>query len=178
MGIFDTIANLFTESIQCPSCGTPGAKKSEDRIHCPKPGCVYYDPSRGLTYSPAPVQKEMIAQDNPRARQTSWEASASSALVIRYVNFRNESKTFRVDPASVKRKSNHILAREQSSGLQITLSRDRIRNMAEVDLALPEKDRSGVPRPSARELQVLGYHTKYKTTSPLYEKIRAKYPKW
>jgi hypothetical protein len=25
---------------------------------------------------------------------------------------------------------------------------------------------------------VLGYHKKHKTTSPLYEKIRAKYPDW
>jgi len=32
--------------------------------------------------------------------------------------------------------------------------------------------------PTARERQVLAYHKKYKTTFPLYEKIRAKYPNW
>ena len=34
------------------------------------------------------------------------------------------------------------------------------------------------PWPTPRERQVLAYHKKYGTTSPLYEKIRAKYPDW
>jgi len=29
-----------------------------------------------------------------------------------------------------------------------------------------------------RERQVRSYHKKYGTTSPLYEKIKAKYPDW
>jgi len=32
--------------------------------------------------------------------------------------------------------------------------------------------------PSPRECQVLGYHKKHGTTSPLYRKTRAKYPNW
>jgi len=32
--------------------------------------------------------------------------------------------------------------------------------------------------PTARERQVLGFHKKHKSTSPLYEEIRAKYPDW
>jgi hypothetical protein len=65
-----------------------------------------------------------------------------------------------------------------SSGQRIALARNRIQNMPEVDLALPERDRTGAPRPNSRERQVLGYHKKYNTTSPLYEKIKAKYPNW
>jgi hypothetical protein len=30
----------------------------------------------------------------------------------------------------------------------------------------------------AREAQVLGYHKKHGTSSPLYQKVRAKYPNW
>jgi hypothetical protein len=36
----------------------------------------------------------------------------------------------------------------------------------------------GQAMPSQLERQVLGYHKKYKTTSPLYQQIRAKYPHW
>jgi len=61
---------------------------------------------------------------------------------------------------------------------QIALSRDRIQNMSEVDAVLPARDHSGAPRPNRKERQVRGYHTKHGTTSPLYEKIRAKYPNW
>jgi hypothetical protein len=32
--------------------------------------------------------------------------------------------------------------------------------------------------PSARERQVLSYHKRHHSTSPLYERIRAKYPDW
>jgi hypothetical protein len=32
--------------------------------------------------------------------------------------------------------------------------------------------------PSPREAQVLGYHKKHGTSSPLYQKVRAKYPNW
>ena len=38
-----------------------------------------------------------------------------------------------------------------------------------------ENARSG---PTARERQVLAFHKNYKSTSPLYERIRAKYPYW
>lgn len=32
--------------------------------------------------------------------------------------------------------------------------------------------------PTPKERQAMGYHQKHATTSPLYEKIRAKYPNW
>lgn len=179
MRIFETIASLFGESWPCPSCGTPGAKKSDDRIHCPKPGCMYYDSSMGTVHSVPPAQKEVAATSDSWPSSPRMEASdLSSRLLIRYVNYQKVDKIFQVDANSVKRRNNHILAREQRSGRQITLSRSRIQNMAKVDLALPEKDRSGAPRPTASEKQVLAYHKKYKSTSPLYEKIRAKYPNW
>jgi len=50
--------------------------------------------------------------------------------------------------------------------------------LTEVEEALPQPTETAQPGPNARERQVLSYHKKYKSTSPLYEKIRAKYPDW
>ena len=104
--------------------------------------------------------------------------SPARPLTIRYRNFRGEEKTFTADEESLRRKHNHIIARVAPTGEYISLSRDRIQNLYEVDGALPH-DVAREPRgPNARERQVLAYHKKYKTTSPLYESIRAKYPDW
>jgi hypothetical protein len=97
---------------------------------------------------------------------------------ILYQNYKRESKTFVADAGSLNRVHNHIIARVAPKGRVITLSRSRIQNMAEVDALLPTRDRSDAPQPTARERRVLGYHKKYGTTSPLYEKIKAKYPDW
>ena len=163
----------------CPFCGTEGARKSQDRIHCSKPGCIYYHaaPEAGTT-TPAFVAPSPRIQDSRSDWNSGGSADRQSCLAIQYVNFRKETRTFQVESASIRRRNNHILARERRSGRQITLCRDRIQNMAEVDALLPARDRSGAPRPNSRERQVLGYHSKHKTTSPLYEKIKARYPDW
>jgi len=79
---------------------------------------------------------------------------------------------------SLRRKHNHIIARVVPTGEEISLSRERIQNLDEVDYAVPQKVERVPQGPTARERQVLAYHKKYKTTSPLYESIRAKYPDW
>jgi hypothetical protein len=106
--------------------------------------------------------------------------SPERPLAIRYCNFQGFEKTFTADKESVRRKGNHINARVAPTGERIALSRDRILNLAEVEQAFPQADavEPPKPRPTARERQVLGFHKKYKSTSPLYEKIRAKYPEW
>jgi hypothetical protein len=83
-----------------------------------------------------------------------------------------------VDPASAMRKKNHWSVRTSPSGYYFALSRDRIQNLAAVEAALPQRVAPGQALPTARERQVLAYHKKYKSTSPLYEQIRAKYPNW
>jgi hypothetical protein len=82
------------------------------------------------------------------------------------------------DRESLRRKRNHIIARVAPTGERISLSRDRIQNLADVEDALSQRVEEVPHGPTARERQVLAYHKKYKTTSPLYEKIRAKYPNW
>jgi hypothetical protein len=105
--------------------------------------------------------------------------SPERALAIRYLNFQGQEKTFTADKESLVRRRNHIVARVAPTGETIALSRDRIQNLSEVEQALPQRIvTAGPSRPTARERQVLSFHKKYKSTSPLYEKIRAKYPDW
>ena len=102
----------------------------------------------------------------------------SKPLAIRYRNFKGEEKTFTADIESMRRKHNHITASVAPTGERISLSRDRIQNLNEVEQALPELAEPAGPRPTGRERQVLNYHKRRGTSSPLYEKIRAKYPNW
>ena len=109
-------------------------------------------------------------------------------MVIRYRNFQGQEKTFNVDATSATRVKNHIKIRVAPHGLAerifaskgqvITLSRDRILNLAEVESAITERVAPGQAWPTPHERQVLTYHKKRGSTSPLYETIRAKYPNW
>jgi len=97
---------------------------------------------------------------------------------IRYRNFQGQERNFSADADSIVRKKNHIVARVAPTGKKIALSRERIQNLSEVESAFPQRVAAGQPWPTPRERQVLGYHKKHGTSSPLYEKIRAKYPNW
>ena len=50
--------------------------------------------------------------------------------------------------------------------------------VSEVEARCAQRVAPGQDWPTPRERQVLNYHRKHKTTSPLYERIRAKYPTW
>jgi hypothetical protein len=165
MGLLDF---LFGKT-KCPQCGVKGARTSEGRIRCPNPSCQYFDGSLG--------RAGVLRMAGIRAPRRS-DYSPARPLAIRYRNFQGEEKTFTADKYSLRRKRNHIIALVAPTGERIALSRERIQNLAEVEQALPQAVEPPKPRPTARERQVLGFHKKYKTTSPLYEKIRAKYPDW
>ncbi len=164
MGLFDF---LFGKS--CPVCGTNGAKTKDCRTRCPNPSCQYFDGTLGRS-------GVLRAAGLRKPRRSDYVPD--SLLEIRYRNFRGEEKTFRADENSLLRRRNHISARVAPTGERISLSRDRIQNLSEVEEALPKPDESKPPGPNGRERQVLSYHKKYKSTSPLHEKIRAKYPDW
>jgi hypothetical protein len=156
MGFLDF---LFGKT-KCPSCSASGARASEGRVRCPNPSCENFDgtlrrgrrPPRRTDYTPA------------------------QPLSIRYRNFQGQDKSFTADAGSLQRKRNHIVVRVVPTGEKIALSRDRIRNLAEVEGAMPQQGEAAQPRPTAREWRVLAFHRKHKSTSPLYEQIRAKYP--
>jgi len=189
MGFGRFIGDLLLGKTNCPLCGTPGSTKDGDRVRCLNPQCANFLLTPGQTPAP-PRAPQPVPQSPQSASQGQLPRSAppapisgpglgsARAIVIQYKNFQNQNKTFTADAASLRRRKNHIVAKVAPSGKLITLSRDRIQNMQDVDQALPPAMRSGAPQPTARERQVLGYHKKHKSTSPLYEQIRAKYPDW
>lgn len=165
MGLLDF---LFGKA-NCPQCGTKGARTSDGRTRCPNPSCQYFDGSLG--------RRGTLRLGGTRTPRRS-DYSPARALYIRYRNFQGQEKTFTADKESLRRKGNHIVARVAPTGEDISLSRERIQNLAEVDEALSQASEGARPGPTARERQVLAFHKKYKSTSPLYERIRARYPDW
>jgi hypothetical protein len=188
MGFFKQLKDILSGE-NCPACGTPGARRSGSEIRCLNPVCQYFNPSFAPSGAP-PQPPEPPRQAQPsQGRPSGWGASTGStpagsgpapagSVTIQYRNFQGQDKTFYADKTSLHRKQNHIVATVAPKRQQVTLSRDRIQNLREVESQMPQRVEPGQDWPSKRERQVLGYHSKNGTTSPLYEKIRAKYPKW
>lgn len=155
---------------KCPLCGTRGVRESERsdvRVRCPNPACPYFDPA---------VQPATVKLAGALLRRRDFVPE--HPIEIRYRNFQNTEQTFNAEKTSLRRKRNHILARVVPTGEHITLSRDRILNLGEVESAVPQVAPPAGPVPRGRDLQVLNYHKKHGSSSALYEKVRAKYPGW
>jgi hypothetical protein len=159
----------ITGKMECPRCGTRGAKQIDGRIHCPNPTCAYFSKTMGRG-EPAPAP-------TPATFDTPVNVPAGS-FAIQYRDFRGQPRTFIAVAASAKREKNHISVKVAPKGARIVLSRDRIQNLAEVESAFPQRVAPGQAWPTPRERQVMTYHKKRGSTSPLYESIRAKYPDW
>lgn len=197
MGFFNALKDILGGG-NCPACGTPGVRKSGNEIRCLNPLCQYFNPSLNPSDAPPqpPSQPPQAQQGKPsgwssapsqpsQGRPSGWSSGSgqsgpppAGSVTIQYRNFQGQDKTFRADARSLHREKNHIVATVAPQGRQITLSRDRIQNLQEVESQMPRRVEPGQNWPTARERQILNYHKKYKTTSPLYEKIRAKYPNW
>ena len=187
MGFFKAMKDLLAGE-NCPACGMPGARKSGSEIRCLNPVCQNFNPS--FASNPAPPQSpQQQTQQPPQQAQpphsSGWSSTPgvttsapAGSIAIQYRNFQGQNKTFYADSSSLHRKKNHIFAKVAPKGQQIALSRGRIQNLQEVERQMPQRVEPGQEWPNKRERQVLNYHKKYGTTSPLYEKFRAKYPKW
>ena len=190
MGFFNALKNILGGE-KCPACGTPGARISGSEIRCLNPVCQYFNPSFAPSASsPPPPQQTPPQQGRPSGWSSAPGATLSvsgfsqsgsgpaGSVTIQYRNFQGQDRTFHAEARSLHREKNHIRARVAPTGQQISLSRDRIQNLQEVEQQMPQRVETGQEWPNKKERQVLSYHKKYGTTSPLYEKIRAKYPKW
>lgn len=140
------------------------ASASDGVVRCSNPSCKNYSGS-------APTEVQSIFR-----RFGSF--SPKRPIEIRYTNFRGEQKSFTSDAETLVRHKAHISAQVGPKGRRITLARARINNLSEVEAAFPQRVAPGQDWPTPKERQVLNYHKKYGSTSPLYEKIRAKYPNW
>jgi hypothetical protein len=173
MGLFDF---LFGKS-KCPQCGAKGARTSGGRLRCPNPSCPNFDAALAASAASARGSGRS-ARAASSARRSRF--SPAQTLSIRYRNFQGQDKTFVADADSLRRKHNHLTAQVAPTGQRISFSRDRVQNLEELDavLSTSESAKKSATGPTARERQVLAYHKKYKSTSPLFEQIRAKYPNW
>lgn len=177
MGLLDLLIRLFSGRrriagavLQCPSCGRAEARKTDDEIiHCKNPVCPYFD--EGLLYAGGLRRKLTTVPTRGNFRP-------EHPVSIRYINYVGQSRDFSAESGSIVRKNNHLVARVAPTGKKIALSRDRIQNLAEVESAMPAQVAPGQAWPTPRERQILSYHKKHGTSSPRYEQIRAKYPKW
>jgi len=171
MGFLDFLKG----SMNCPVCGTPGARKAAGRVRCQNPICQNFDATM-LAGSPGPTSGQPAQRAGGRRLRGNF--SPTHPLTIRYRNFQGQEKTFTADAESAVRKRNHIVVRVVPTGEKISLARDRIQNLPEVEQFCSQRVDPEQDWPSPRERQVLNYHKKHGSTSPLYEKVRAKYPKW
>jgi hypothetical protein len=167
MGLLDFLINLLFSGnqVRCPSCGTAGARKTQEgQTHCKNPSCLHFDASLG--------------RHAGTTVPTAGSFRPVQPITIRYRNFAGQDRTFVAELESVVRKGNHLVGRVAPTGRKIALLRERIQNLGEVDSQLPQRVASGQTWPTPRERQVLGYHKKHGTSSPVFDKIRAKYPDW
>ena len=180
--------DFLTGKINCPRCGASGAKEEGGRILCPNPSCAYYagaaagsgQPTAGFSSTGAsgpgsPARKPSLGRF---ASLIVRGGAPARTITIRYRNFKGEEKEFLADADSCKRTKKRVSVCVAPKGARISMAVERILNWNEVDGALPHRVAPGQNLPSPRERQVLAFHKKYKTTSPLYEQIRAKYPHW
>lgn len=188
MGFLD----FLTGKTNCPKCGTPGAKQDGNQIRCLNPTCEWFDQgwlreSFGGAGLPAGAGQQASPPPGAPERETVRQTQIPTALIsaapgrtitIRYRNFRGQDLTFTADAASARQKENHISIKAVPTGQRVTLARARIQNWREFEDSLSQRVAPGQEWPTPRERQVLGYHKKHGTTSPLYEQIRAKYPDW
>ncbi len=182
MAFFD----LFSWETTCPRCGRRGARKSLlGGVKCPNRDCESFDMGLFLKRE----QAETGSQTSPSAPTQRYYCNPQTGeaisrrlgqafdpgeyqLVIQYVNFRGEEKAFIGDRRTLRQKRNHVSVRVAPTGTRISLSKDRIRNLAEVEMALRRSF------PSTKERRVLTFHARRRSTSPLYERLRVKYPEW
>jgi hypothetical protein len=161
MGLLDFLKNLLSggNRLQCPSCGTAGAQRTKQgQTRCKNPSCVYFDAS-------------LRGRQPGTTVRTAGSFKAVQPVTIRYQSFAGQDRTFVAE-------RNHMVGRVEPTGYKLSLARDRIQNLQEVESRLKPKVAPGQPLPTRQERQVLGYHKKHGTSSLLFEKIRAKYPNW
>lgn len=172
MALLDFLTRLFFrgDKIECPSCRADGALETRDGlVHCRNRDCPNYDPGYVIGGRLVRRYTELPTRGN---------FQPENPVSIRYVNFVGQSRDFSAEKISLVRKRNHIVAQVAPTGRKITLSRDRIQNLSEVEGLLPSRVETGQNWPKGRELQILNYHKKHGTTSPRNEELRAKYPNW
>jgi hypothetical protein len=169
MGLLD----FFWKATNCPECSNFEAKRFLGYVRCNNPSCSnYYQPqSTNQRYSRAPQRT------SPSRPLTGNFNPGPDTIEIRYRNFRGEEKSYSGDSKTLRRVNKHISVCLAPTGKRVAFKRGSLLNLNVVESAFPNPNLNG-PIPSSQEQKVLAFHQKRKSTSPLYEELRLKYPMW
>lgn len=164
MGLFE----MFAKDCACPECRTRGAKRWGSKVKCRNPNCVNYDRTLAERLS-----ARMESKPTPPLPTSGDFDPGSNTIEIRYRNFRGDEQTYRGDRRTLRFRGDRISLCLAPTGRRASFATKWIISPS----GLQEEARKAKDeRPSGVERRVLAYHKKRKSTSPLYERLRAKYP--
>ncbi|MFC1746085.1 hypothetical protein ACFL35_18985 [Candidatus Riflebacteria bacterium] len=135
----------------------------------PQPHLAY---SQKLKNQQHRQRKQDAQKPQPAPMQGNYDPG-EYRLEIKYKNFQEEKKTFIGDRRTVRDLGNFISICIVPTGYRCTFKKARISNSFDIKSVL-----QNYPTPKGRDKQVLSYHLKRGTTSPLFEKIRRQFPDW
>ncbi|MFZ0635654.1 MAG: hypothetical protein WA755_07290 [Candidatus Acidiferrales bacterium] len=160
MGLFDWMGSACA----CPLCRQKGAKRFGNKVKCASIGCANYD----RDYAEKSPQT-LGAPAEPLAR-LSGNFSPANTIEIRYRNFRGDDQTYVGDASTIREVNQHVSVCLVPTGKRVAFAKKWLANLSDL------QPRDSGPTPTGRERQVLSYHKKRGSTSPLYESLRQKYP--
>ncbi|MFA5859882.1 MAG: hypothetical protein WC955_12540 [Elusimicrobiota bacterium] len=126
---------LFTTVVVCPECRTKSAKKYFSKISCLNHRCSKFDQQYYLENQAAPRKHG----EETVYKKFDGSFEPEKVVVIRYRNYQGDDREFRADANSLQMKKNHVSVCVAPTGERLTLSRDYIQNITEVERLLPNK---------------------------------------
>ncbi|MGH7744885.1 MAG: hypothetical protein ACREQ5_08765 [Candidatus Dormibacteria bacterium] len=161
----------FDEGVKCPKCGTWGARKSLWKVKCVNPACAKYDSEYAEGYKQSRISGKTASEVFPRLKGKA--DSNDYPLQIRYRNFRGNEIIYSADPRTAYQKSEFVVVRLAPTGKRVSFRLDKIQNRSDVESVLSDN-----PQPDGNERRILHYHLRRGTSSPVFEKLREKYPNY
>jgi hypothetical protein len=161
----------FDEAVQCPKCGTWGAKKLLWKVKCTNPSCEKYDSEYAQAFRQSRVMgkaaSEVFTHLKGKADPNDY------TMEIRYNNFRGDEIIYSADPGTAYQQGEFVVARLAPTGKRVSFKLERIQNRSDVESIVKEN-----PQPSGAERRILHYHLRRGTSSRTFEELRQKYPNY
>jgi|SRR5208282_5919222 len=159
----------FDDAVACPKCGVWGAKKSFWKVKCTNPSCEKYDPEYAEAFRQSRIVGKPASEVFPHLKGKADPNDYS--LRIRYNNFRGNEIIYSADPGSAYQSGEFVVVRLAPTGRRVSFKLARIQNRSDVESILSEN-----PQPAGNERRILRYHSRRGSSSPVFEKLRQKYP--
>lgn len=163
MGLLDFLGKYCV----CESCGQPRAWKLFGKIKCQNMSCRNFDREYAAKERSS-LEARRAASVQSRPRDGRFDPGENK-IDLQYTNYLGVEGTYTGDRRTIWRTNEHLSLQLCPTGRRVSFARARLKNLGEVEQWLR-------PRPTPRERQVLNYHKKRGTTSPLFEQIRKKFP--